>query len=135
MDNCIFCKIIKGEIPCIKIFEDNDFISIISLGQTSKGHSLIIPKEHSKNILDMNSNLGCKVFDLIKKIGNASIKGLGADGFNIGVNTNSCAGQVIMHTHIHIIPRYKDDKLKMWGETKTSEEDRVVLAEKIIKEL
>ena len=135
MVDCIFCKIIKGEIPSVKVYEDDKFLVIISLGQTSKGHSLIIPKEHSTNILEMNTKLGCEMLELIQKIGKACIDGLDAEGFNIGVNTNSAAGQVIMHTHIHIIPRYNDDGLNMWGETESTEEDRVLLAEKIIKSL
>jgi len=135
MKDCIFCKIINGEIPTVKIYEDENFLVIESLGQSSKGHSLIIPKEHSKNILEMKTNNGSKLLDLIKKIGDASIKGLKADGFNVGINTNSAAGQVIMHTHIHIIPRYEKDGLNSWKEKQVSEEDRLIFAEKIIKEL
>ncbi|MDD3175177.1 MAG: HIT family protein [Candidatus Nanoarchaeia archaeon] len=135
MDNCTYCKIIRGELPTVKIYENDEFLVIQSLGQTSKGHSLIIPKEHSTNILEMDSSLGTGLLQLIQKIGNACIKGLGAEGFNVGVNTGSVAGQAIMHSHIHIIPRYSEDGLIMWGETQTSEEDRVLFAEKIIKEL
>jgi histidine triad (HIT) family protein len=135
MNNCIYCKILKGELPTIKVYEDDDFIVIQSLNQVSIGHSLIIPKKHSKNILEMDSKLGCKLLQLIQKIGNACMTGLGAKGFNIGVNTNSVAGQAIMHTHIHIMPRYEKDSLLMWKEKNVSEEDRLIFAEKIIKEL
>lgn len=135
MEDCIFCKIIGGEIPSVKVYDDDYFVVIQSLGQNTKGHSLIIPKEHSRDILEIDNKLGCKTFEIIKKIGNAMISGLKAEGFNIIVNTKPIAGQVIMHSHIHIIPRYSDDGLHSWKEHETSEEDRVLYAEKIIKEL
>ncbi|MGE0793064.1 MAG: HIT family protein [Candidatus Woesearchaeota archaeon] len=135
MENCVYCKIIEGKLPTVKIYEDEDFLVIQSLGQNSKGHSLIIPKKHSEDILEMNNNLGCKFFEIVKKVGNAMIKGLEAEGFNLIFNTKSAAGQVIMHTHCHIIPRYKNDGLKCWHEHQVSEEDRLLFAEKIIKEL
>lgn len=133
--DCIFCKIIKGELPSVKVYEDNDFLAIQSLSQTTKGHTLLIPKEHSENILDMNPALGTKALELIQQIGTAQKKGLNATAFNIGVNVGKDAGQVIFHTHIHIIPRYKNDGLGSWGETPASEEERILFAEKIVNEM
>jgi histidine triad (HIT) family protein len=130
--DCIFCKIISGELPADKVYEDDDFIAFQSLYQSSKGHTLIVPKEHSKDILEMNSELGSKLLKLTQEIGTAIMKGLNADGFNVGVNTKEAAGQEIFHTHIHIIPRYKDDNMKLWGKINTTPAERVIFAQKII---
>mgnify|MGYP006293958563 CR=1 FL=1 len=134
-EDCLFCKIVRGEAPSTKVYEDEDFVAFQALFQTTKGHTLLVPKEHSTDISEMKPELGTKMLELIQYLGSAQEKGLGADGFNIGVNKGKEAGQVIFHTHIHIIPRYKDDGLVSWGEQETSEEDRVLYAEKIIKEL
>lgn len=135
MENCLFCKIIRGEIPSIKVYEDNDFIAFEDLKPTNKGHTIIIPKEHSQDILDMNKELGCKALETIQKIGTACMKGLNAQGFNTMINTKPASGQVIFHTHIHIIPRYEGDGIKHWKQYDVPEEERVMAAEKIIKAL
>ena len=134
MKDCIFCKIVAGEVPSVKIYEDDEFLVIQSTGQNVKGHSLIIPKEHSTDVLEMNSELGCKIFSLIQKIGTAMLTGLKADGFHTTINTKPIASHV-EHTHIHMIPRYKGDGIIQWKEHPVSEEDRVIYAGKIIKEL
>ena len=134
-DDCIFCKIIAGELPADKVYEDDDFLAFEALEQTSKGHVLLIPKEHSKDVLDMNSALGNKFLSVTKKIGTALMEGLGAQGFNIGLNTKSAAGQEVFHTHFHLIPRYTDDKLVMWPLKKTSPDDRAIFAQKTISKL
>ncbi|MBN1175821.1 HIT family protein [Candidatus Woesearchaeota archaeon] len=135
MENCIFCKIIKGEIPSIKVYEDNKFVAFEDLKPANKGHTVIIPKEHSEDILSMNKELGCSTLEVIQKIGTACMKGLDAKGFNIIVNTKPEAGQVIFHTHIHIIPRYENDGIKHWKQYDIPEEERILSAEKIIKAL
>ncbi|MFP4118881.1 MAG: HIT family protein [Candidatus Woesearchaeota archaeon] len=131
-EDCIFCKIVRGEAPSTKVYEDDDFIAIQSLFQSVKGHTLLIPKEHSEDITQMKPELGQKMLELIQKVGKAQMRGLGADGFNVAVNTKREAGQVIDHTHIHLLPRFKDDGMKLWKEHEVDEEDRVLYAEKII---
>ena len=131
-ENCIFCQIVNGEAPSTKVYEDDDFIAIQSLFQSVKGHTLLIPKEHSDDITTMKPELGQKMLELIQKVGSAQMKGLGADGFNVAVNTKRAAGQVIDHTHIHLLPRFKEDGMTLWKEHDVSEEDRVLYAEKII---
>lgn len=105
---CIFCQIINGEIPSTKVYEDNDVLAILDISQTTYGHTLVIPKKHYDNILEMPSdelsNLIVKTQDIAKKI----IKNLDAKGCNILANTNEVAGQTVMHAHIHIIPRYDE---------------------------
>ncbi len=135
MTDCVFCKIISGEIPAVKLYDDEDFIVIQALAQASKGHSLIIPKKHSDNILEMDSELASKMSILAKKIFKAMKQGLGAEGSNIIFNNGLVAGQEIMHTHMHLIPRYKKDDFVLPKLEEVSEENRVLYAEKIINNL
>ena len=135
MTDCIFCKIIAGELPADKVYENDEFIAFQALFQVSKGHTLIVPKEHSQDVLDMNSELGKGLLELIQKIGTSTMNALGASGFNTGINTKVSAGQAVFHTHIHIIPRYDNDEMVSWPEHKTTAEDRTIFAQKIIMNL
>jgi len=112
-ENCIFCKIIKNQIPSTKVYESENFIGILDINPKSEGHTIIIPKKHFKdNILGMPSTLGTELLDAIKEISLNLIKEKKADGFNIIVNNGKSAGQIIFHTHIHIVPRKENDGLK-----------------------
>ena len=106
---CIFCEIIKGNIPSKKVYEDDDVLAILDISQTTLGHTLIMPKKHYDNILEMPADelsyLIIKAQEVAKKV----VKKLDAKGFNLLVNTNEVAGQTVMHTHIHIIPRYDEN--------------------------
>lgn len=108
-NNCIFCKIANGEIPSRTLYEDNDFRVIMDLAPATKGHSLILPKEHYKNIYEIADDTAAKVLPLAKKIATLMTEKLGADGFNIVQNNNEVAGQTVFHFHVHLIPRYNDD--------------------------
>lgn len=135
MKDCIFCKIASGEIPAIKIYEDNYAIAIMDLNPNTKGHALIIPKEHHPNLLEEDPKTAEKLLKIIQKIGRAQKEGLGAGGIVVSANVGEVAGQVIMHTHIHMIPRYENDGLKHWGSKDTTDEERTLAAEKIINKL
>ncbi len=111
--NCIFCKIIKGEIPSSKIYEDNNFIAILDLSQATYGHTLIIPKNHYANLLDIDKDVLAESMITVQKVSNILMEKLNCEGFNIINNCNEIAGQTVMHFHIHIIPRYKDDNFKL----------------------
>lgn len=114
VDNCLFCKILRGEIPCSKVYEDEDVLAFLDISQTTIGHTLVIPKEHYDNFLYVPKDLLGKTFAVAQKISQALVSGLGAKGVNILVNTNKIAGQTIMHFHIHVIPRYSvDDNVKL----------------------
>ena len=115
MEECIFCKIIKEEIPCYKVYEDNDFLVFLDIKPVNIGHSLVIPKKHYKNIFDLPEDLIAKYFVLVKKIASIIKKSINADGINIGMNNEIAAGQVVFHSHIHIIPRFDNDGLIHWG--------------------
>lgn len=108
-NNCIFCKIANGEIPSRTIYEDEDFRVIMDLAPATKGHSLILPKEHYKNIYEIADDTAAKVLPLAKKMATLMTEKLGADGFNIVQNNNEVAGQTVFHFHVHLIPRYNDD--------------------------
>lgn len=111
MDNCIFCKIANGEIPAATLYEDEDFRVILDLGPASKGHALILPKEHAANIYELSDELAGKAMILAKKMASAIAKALDCDGLNIVQNNGECAGQTVFHFHMHLIPRYKEDRV------------------------
>lgn len=106
MDDCLFCKIIKGEISSSKVYEDDDVIAFLDISQATKGHTLVVPKKHYDNFLTTPKEVMHKVMDVAQRIGQAQIMMLGAKGVNILSNVNKEAGQSIMHFHVHVIPRY-----------------------------
>ncbi|MCI7263534.1 MAG: HIT family protein [Otoolea sp.] len=105
--NCIFCKIAGGEIPSSTVYEDEDFRVILDLGPASKGHALILPKQHYKDLCELDEAIAAKVMPLAAKIGKAMKKSLGCAGFNVVQNNGTEAGQTVFHFHVHIIPRYE----------------------------
>jgi len=112
--DCIFCKIVNGEIPCAKIYEDKEFLAFLSIGPINKGHTLVVPKKHSENLFDFPEETN--LIEFLKKVAKAVVNGTGADGFNLSLNNGKAAGQLVLHTHFHIIPRFNDDGLKSWPE-------------------
>lgn len=110
----IFCKIVKGEVPCYKIYEDEDVLAFLDLGQTTRGHTLVISKEHYDNFLSCPKEIMHKVMDIAQRVGQIQIKMLGAEGVNILSNCYEAAGQSVFHFHVHVIPRYnKEDGLRI----------------------
>lgn len=110
---CIFCKIINGEIPCYKVYEDNDFLAFLDLSQATKGHTLVVPKEHFKNIFDLSDELSSKMLYVVKQVSLLLKEKLNIDSVNLLNNSGQLAGQTVSHFHIHIIPRYQDDKINL----------------------
>ncbi|MEM0465483.1 MAG: HIT family protein [Candidatus Pacearchaeota archaeon] len=110
--DCIFCKIVKGEIPSNKVYEGENFIGILDINPKAEGHSLIISKKHYRNLLDISTDLGNEIISAFKEIA-LKLKEEGkAEGFNLVVNNEPDAGQVIMHAHLHVIPRKRGDGLR-----------------------
>ena len=107
-DNCIFCKIIGGQIPSATIYEDADFKVILDISPAAKGHALILPKEHYANIYELPEELAGKAMILAKKLAAHMTEKLGCDGFNLVQNNGEVAGQTVFHFHLHLIPRYKE---------------------------
>lgn len=106
MSDCIFCKIIAGEIPSSKVYEDDKVLAFLDISQTTKGHTLVIPKEHVRNVLEMSDQTAANVFARLPKLARAVKAATGAKGLNILNNNEEMAGQSVFHAHIHIIPRY-----------------------------
>ena len=132
MENCIFCKIANGEIPAATLYEDENFRVILDLGPASKGHALILPKSHAANIYELSDEMAAKAMILAKKMATAMTEALKCDGFNIVQNNGECAGQTVFHFHMHLIPRYKNDKSGFgWKPGKLTDEDRDEILEKL----
>lgn len=108
MSDCIFCKILAGEIPSSKIYEDDKVLAFLDISQTTKGHTLVIPKEHVRNMLEMSDQTAADIFARLPKLARAVKAATGAKGLNILNNNEEIAGQTVFHAHIHIIPRYSD---------------------------
>ncbi|MCX6819480.1 MAG: HIT family protein [Candidatus Aenigmarchaeota archaeon] len=108
---CIFCKIVRGEIPSKKIYEDHDVIAFLDINPANPGHCLVVPKKHSETISDTDDDVLVKAIVVTKKLATAVKEKLNADGVNIVQNNGRHAGQLVSHIHFHIIPRFPDDKV------------------------
>lgn len=131
-ENCIFCKIAAGEIPSATLYEDEDFRVILDLGPASKGHALILPKEHYANLYELDDELAAKVLVLAKKMTNVLKDILGCDGYNILQNNGEVAGQTVFHFHMHLIPRYEGDDVTIGWKSGTLTEE---FKEQLLSEL
>ena len=130
--NCIFCKIANGDIPSSTIYEDDFFRVILDLSPATKGHALILPKQHMANIFEMDDATAEKIFVLAKRIAKAMKSALNCDGLNIVQNNGEVAGQTVFHFHMHIIPRYDNDGQHITWIPGTSEaEEREAIANQI----
>ena len=133
--DCIFCKIVKGELPCYKVYEDEKIFAFLDIAPVSDGHTLVIPKKHYANLEKISDDdLSC-LMKAIKKIGKALKHELAVDGYNIQLNNGSIAGQIVPHIHFHIIPRKQKDGLKLWPQGKYNAGEAEKAAEKIKKYL
>lgn len=106
---CIFCKIIQGDIPAVKVYEDSEILAFMDIKPNHKGHTLIIPKDHIENIYGIPAETAARLMIVTQKIAVAIKNAVDADGLNISMNNESAAGQIIWHAHIHVIPRYNED--------------------------
>lgn len=124
-ENCIFCKLANGEIPTATLYEDEDFRVILDASPASKGHALILPKEHYANLYELDDEVAAKVLVLAKKMITKLTDLLGCDGYNIVQNNGEAAGQTVFHFHMHLIPRYKDDQVGLgWEMGELTEADK-----------
>ena len=123
-DDCIFCKIANGEIPSKTIYENEEFRVILDLGPATKGHALILPKDHYANLYELPDETAANVMKLAKKMAMQMTEKLGCDGFNLVQNNGETAGQTVFHFHLHLIPRYKNDGQKIgWKPGAPSQEE------------
>ncbi|MBU1247094.1 MAG: HIT family protein [Proteobacteria bacterium] len=130
--DCIFCKIIGGEIPCSKVFESETVFAFLDIAPVNLGHALVIPKGHYPQLGELPIALGNDLLEALKVVGNAVMQAAKAEGLNIGMNNFEAAGQLVMHAHFHVIPRFADDGLTLWPSKKyTSMDEMNSLAETI----
>ena len=122
--NCIFCKIANGEIPSTTLYEDEDFRVILDLGPATRGHALLLPKNHFANLFELYDETAQKAILVAKKMAGKMKDALGADGFNLVQNNGEAAGQTVFHFHMHLIPRYENDNAGiLWEPGETTPED------------
>lgn len=114
MENCIFCKIIAGEIPVEKVYEDEKIFAFLDTHPVNIGHTLVMPKEHYLSIYDTPDELLADLAPVLKKLSIAVKSAVGADGINIEMNNGPAAGQIVFHTHVHVIPRFLEDGFQHW---------------------
>ena len=131
MEDCIFCKIIKGEIPSFKIYENEYIYAFLNINPIAKGHTLVIPKKHFNSILDCEENYLNEMIKATKLISNHLKEKLNCTGINILNNSGKSAGQEIYHIHFHIFPRFDNDNYKLWADTGYQKEDLKELSESI----
>ncbi len=130
--NCIFCKIAAGEIPSSTIYEDEDFRVIMDINPASKGHAIILPKTHAANIFEVSDEVASKIFIVAKKVATAMKEELQCDGINILQNNGEIAGQTVFHLHVHLLPRYKGDKINIkWSHKDKYDYDFAAIAKAI----
>ena len=122
--NCIFCKIASGEIPSKTLYEDDNFRVILDLGPATKGHALILPKEHYANLYELPEDTAGEAMKLAKKMMTKMTERLGCEGFNLVQNNGEVAGQTVFHFHMHMIPRYQADGQKIgWSPREVTQEE------------
>ena len=107
--DCIFCKIVAGELPCAKVYEDDTTLAFLDIGPIVRGHTLVVPKQHHDPITETPPQVLQTLILAVRKIAQAQVTGLGADGINVTQANGSLAGQVVPHIHFHVIPRFASD--------------------------
>lgn len=131
VEDCIFCKINKGEIPSTTIYEDEDFKVMLDINPASKGHAVLLPKNHAANLFELSDEDAEKVIKVVRKCAVAMMEVLHCDGMNILQNNGEAAGQTVFHYHVHLIPRYNGDTVNIKWKPGTPEADAADMAEKI----
>lgn len=135
MTDCIFCKIIKGEIPSVKLYEDSEALAFLDINPINLGHALVIPKKHFQNILETPEDIMVHMMKVVKKVSHG-LEALKPDGINIKINNKEAAGQDVFHSHIHVIPRYIGDGFAPWhSKNKYKEGEKEEIARKITQAL
>lgn len=131
MEDCIFCKIVRGELPGEKVYEDEDTFAFLDRKPVNPGHTLVIPKKHSDNLYEADNDSLTATMMTTRKIAIAIKKALGADGINVHINNDRGAGQVVFHLHLHVIPRHNGDGRELWRGKDPETDTTPTIAEKI----
>ncbi len=132
MNDCIFCKIVRGDIPSFKVYETDETLAFLDINPVTKGHVLVIPKSpHASNIFDISASDWGAMMETVRVVAIALEKSLEADGVNLMMNNREHAGQVVFHPHMHLIPRFKHDGLKLWPHGTYTEGEANIVQDKI----
>jgi histidine triad (HIT) family protein len=132
MNDCVFCKIVRGDIPSYRVYETDETLAFLDINPVAKGHTLVIPKgTDSSNVFDISSKDWSAVMETVRIVAIAVEKSLDADGVNLMMNNREHAGQVVFHPHIHLIPRFKGDGLTPWPHSTYAEGEAAMMQEKI----
>ena len=133
-DNCIFCKLANGVIPVNALYEDDKVKVILDASPATKGHALILPKNHADNLFELSDEDAAHITVVAKKVGKAIMEAFSPDGMNVVQNNGEAAGQTVLHYHTHLIPRYSGDEVNVaWVPGKNSDEDAAMIL-KAVKE-
>lgn len=133
--DCIFCKIVKGEVPSYKIYENDMTLAFLDIRPVNPGHTLVIAKRHSQNIFDVLPKDWEAVAKVVRTLARDIEKAVDADGININMNNREHAGQVVDHLHVHIIPRFKGDGFRLWSQSSYKDGEAVSVQERIRAQL
>ncbi|OGE80600.1 MAG: hypothetical protein A2826_02420 [Candidatus Doudnabacteria bacterium RIFCSPHIGHO2_01_FULL_43_23] len=133
--NCIFCKIVSGELPSSKVYEDEKTLAFLDIKPIQPGHTLVIPKDHYTDVLDTPEDLLSDLIKTCKKVGGAVVKAMNADAFNLSANNGAASGQDVFHTHFHVIPRKTENRLASWPHRDYDKGQAIKIAEDIRKKI
>jgi len=112
--DCIFCRIIEGKIPCAKVYDQGGVFAFLDIAPVNKGHALVVPKKHYATLFDLPPDLGRELLEALRRVGRGVMAATGAAGLNLGMNNFEAAGQLVHHAHFHLIPRHAGDGLSLW---------------------
>ena len=136
MENCIFCKIIAGEIPSAKVYEDELVYAFLDISPINKGHVLVIPKEHHESVAAVDEAIVGRMMKIGSRIGIALKRELDADAYNLHLADGTAAGQVVMHAHLHIVPRWIEDGFHWnWRQLSYADGEMAEISAKIAQRL
>lgn len=133
MEECVFCRIISGRIPALKVHEDEKVSCFLDIQPANPGHALVVTKDHYPTLAETPDEELGRLFSAVKKAGRAAVAAVGAAGYNVVVNNGAVAGQIIPHVHVHVIPRFEDDGHRHWAKKSVEPERMKEISEKMNK--
>ena len=130
-ETCLFCKIVRKEIPSRMIYEDADTYAFLDIQPVNPGHTLVIPKKHARDVFEIEESEWIAVMRTARIVAHALESALGIHGVNVDTNNREAAGQLVFHSHVHVIPRYEGDGFEQWPSTAYKEGEADAIAAKI----